>query len=256
MLSIKSTENLAGVTISGDYNDLYNLVDAFHMIAVYEDTIKNQRYVEMSIRMLSVCYDVRHAYQGDREVELVENGMDDSKKKSFGVIASKKNVYYKCNVLYPEMFFNMLALNELVKLRIKEISKIKYIYDEVFSKNVIWDDTIATIRSYQAAFAKCVKETISDSSFTRWLKIMNDEIIGYETIATQFLDVVNLQYIDMTKENRLKNLNKIAKRLAVYYADEEHNEIKSIVVSAAKARGCSSDNIKLSGTEYPEEIVW
>ncbi len=29
----------------------------------------------MSTRVLGVCYDVRHAYQGDREIELVDNGM-------------------------------------------------------------------------------------------------------------------------------------------------------------------------------------
>lgn len=30
MITVKNTENLTGVSISGDYNDLENLVDAFH----------------------------------------------------------------------------------------------------------------------------------------------------------------------------------------------------------------------------------
>jgi len=256
MLKINNTENLTGVTISGDLNDLKKLIDAFYEITVDEFSEKYANYVDISTRVLGLCYDMRHAMQGDREVELVENGMDEDKMKFHSIITPTNNVYYKCNYLYPEMFFIMLALNKLVKLRIRELTKSKYAYNNALDKNVIWDDTIATIRTFQAEFVKCVKELLTKASFSRWLKLMNDDYINIEEIAGQYVDLYNIKYINMTKEKRLKNLTKIAKKIAEFSYDAEHQEIKEVVAEAAKENSCSEGHIRIKGIEYPEEIEW
>lgn len=256
MITIKNTENLGGVTISGDFNDLYNLVEAFYAITIDEYSEKHKRYIEMSIRVLGLCYDIRHAYQGDREVEFVDNNMDEDKMKFHSTIAPKSNLYYKCNYLYPEMFFIMLALNELVKIRIKELTKTRYIYKEAMDKNVVWDDKIAAIRAFQAEFVKCVKEVLAEASFNRWLKVMNQEYLNIEEIAGQYLDLLNIKYINMNKEKRLKNLASIAKRIAEYSHDREHEEIMEVVTAAAREHECSKGDIRIKGIEYPEDIVW
>jgi hypothetical protein len=154
------------------------------------------------------------------------------------------------------MFFVMLALNELVKLRIQDLAKSKSSYSEVFEKNVIWDDTIATIRSFQAAFTKCVKETLTEASFARWIKIMNSDYIGIEMIAGQYISLLNIKYIQMTKDKRLKNLSIIAKSIAEFSYDSDHRKIKEVVVKAAKEHSCSEGDIRLEGIEYPDELVW
>lgn len=77
----------------------------------------------------------------------------------------------------------MLALNELIELRIKDLTKTKFIYKEAMDKKVIWDETIAIIRLFQAEFVKSVKGTFSDVSFARWLNLMNGSYIGIEDIA-------------------------------------------------------------------------
>ncbi|HEY5585311.1 MAG TPA: hypothetical protein VIK78_12595 [Ruminiclostridium sp.] len=256
MISIKNTENLTGVTISGDFNDLYNLVDAFHSITIDEYSEKHQSHIEMSTRVLGLCYDVRHAYQGDREVELVDNNMNEDKMKWHSIIAPKSNVYYSCNYLYPEMFFVMLGLNELVELRIRDFTKAKYIYKEAMDKKVIWDDTIAIIRLFQSEFMKCVKEVLTEASFIRWLKVMNGDYLNIEHIAGQYVDLINIKYINMTKEKRLKNLSSIAKRIAEFMYDEEHKEINEVVTVAAREGGCAQNDIRLQGLEYPEDFEW
>lgn len=43
----------------------------------------------------------------------------------------------------------------------------------------------------------------------------------------------------MNKEKRLKNLSSIAKRIAEYRYDKEHEEITEVVESAAREYGCS-----------------
>lgn len=256
MLVIKNTENLVGVSISGDFDDLYNLVDAFHKITIKEYSEKHPSYIDISTRVLGLCYDVRHAYQGDRNVELVDNNMIDEKMKWHSVITSKKNVYYKCDYFYPEMFFVMIALNDLVKLRMRELSKSKHIYKSAMDKSVIWDDTIATIRIFQAEFVKCVKETFTETSFKKWLNLMNGDFYCMEQIAGQYVDMLNIKYINMTKEKRLKNLLSMAKRIAEFNMDDEHKEIKQVVSQAAKKHGCPEGEIRLKGIDYPEEILW
>lgn len=256
MITIKNTPNLAGVVISGDFNDFYNLVEAFHDIAISEYSERHHQYIEISTRVLGLCYDIRHAYMGDREIELVDNNMTEEIMKWHSIITPKNNVYYSCNYLYPEMFFVMLALNRLVELRIRDLAKTKHIYKGAMDKKVIWDDTIATIRSFQAAFVKCVKDTFTSATFSRWLSVMNSDHIRLENIAGQYVDLWNIKYLDMTKEKRLKNLSIIAKRIAQFSEDSEHEEIKEVVMKAAKEYRCEPGAIRLYGIEYPDEMEW
>jgi hypothetical protein len=256
MINIKNTPNLTGVTISGDYGDLYNLVDAFHHITVSEYDDKHHQYVEISTRVLGLCYDLRHAYQGDRDVELVENHMTQDKMKWHSLIVPKSNVYYSCNCLYPEMFFVMLALNSLIELRIKDLTKTKYILREALDNKVIWDEHIAAIRCFQAGFAKCVEGTLSNAKFSRWMNIMNCSHTSLCDIAGQYIDMLNIKYIGMDKEKRMKNLSVMAKRVAAFSDDDAHAEIKKVVEKAAREYHCLPGAIKLQGMEYPEEIEW
>jgi len=255
MIKFENTENLAGVSITGDYYDFNNLVDAFHNITVDEYSEKNSEYAEMSIRVLGVCYDIRHAYQGDREVVLLDNEMDDEKMKYHSILTTSKNVYYKCNLLYPEMLYVTIALNELVILRMKELSKKKNAYEIAFDKNVVWDETIAAIRNFQAEFAKCVKELLTERSFSMWCKYMNDAYYIF-AMYHQYLDLLNIQYLNMTKEKRLKNFTKISKRIADYFYDDEYRSMKKAIDEAAKKHNCHSSELRLVDKDYPEQIVW
>jgi len=256
MITIKNTPNLTGVTISGDFDDFYSLVEAFHEITINEYSEKHHQYIDISTRVLGLCYDIRHAYQGDREVELVDNNMTEEKMKWHSIITPKSNVYYSCNYLYPEMFFVMLALNALVELRIMDLTESRYMYKGTMDKKVIWDETIATIRLFQAKFVQCFKETVTQGTFARWLNVMNREYTNIDDIAGQYVDMLNIKYINMSKEKRLKNLSSFAKRIAEFRYDEDHNEIKDIVMKAAIEYQCEPGSIKLRGIEYPEDFEW
>lgn len=255
MIKFENTENLTGVSITGDFDDFYSLVEAFHEITVDEYSETSSEYVEMSIRVLGICYDIRHSYQGDREIVLMDNYMDEEKMKYHSIITPNKNVYYKCNLLYPEMLYVTIALNELVKLRMKELSKKKSTYEIYNDKNVVWDDTIAIIRNFQAQFVKCVKELLTERSFSMWLKYMNN---AYSIVAMyhQYLDLLNVQYLNMTKEKRLKNFTKISKRIAEFDYDDEYYVIRKSINEVAKKYNCHHSELRLSELEYPKSVVW
>jgi hypothetical protein len=176
---------VSGVSISGDFYDLDALYDALVAIAIDEFSEKHRNYIDISMRLLGFCYDLRHAFQGDREIDFLDNMMDNDKMSFHSTITPKTNVQYKFNYLYPEMMFVMLAINALVMLRINDLNKSKYRFDRAFDKKVIWDEALATARSFQAKFTKCVKETLSEDAFARWLGFMNQNYLFIENIAGQ-----------------------------------------------------------------------
>jgi len=256
MIKVENTPNLTGVKISGDYNDLCNLVEALHEISDLGDEVRLRGYHVMTTRVLGLCYDIRHAFQGDREVELVENGMDEDKMKWHKIITPKNNVYYSCNCLYPEMFYIMIALNSLIELRIRILTKKSYVFSEAFDKNVIWDKSIAQMRILQAAFAECLKETVSEGTYSRLLNSLNSKYSNIEMLTHQYIDHLNIRYVSMTKEKRLKNLGSFARRIANFEYDDEHEKISMTVRDAAKLFDCMPGEIKIKGLDYPEEIEW
>jgi hypothetical protein len=256
MIRVENTPNLTGVKISGDYIDLDELVQAFYIICASDYESKHTRYNDMSTRVLGLCYDIRHAFQGDREISLVENGMDEGKMKWHSIKAPRNNVYYSCNCLYPEMFYIMIALNSLIELRIRILTKKRYVFTEAFDKNVIWDKSIAQMRILQAAFAECLKETVSEGTFSRLLNSLNSKYSNIEMLTHQYIDHLNIRYVSMTKEKRLKNLGSFARRIANFEYDDEHEKISMTVRDAAKLFDCMPGEIKIKGLDYPEEIEW
>ncbi|MBT3273421.1 MAG: hypothetical protein HN368_09715 [Spirochaetales bacterium] len=182
--------------------------------------------------------------------------MDEDKMSFHSTITPKTNVQYKFNYLYPEMIFVMLAINALVKVRIQELSKSKYLFDSVFDKKVIWDDELATVRSFQAKFAKCIQETLTENAFARWLNFMNSDYLHIEKIAGQYVDLQNIEYLKLSKEERRTKLNTFAKRIADFKSYADHAEIREVVANAAKERDCAVSDIRFDGIEYPENIDW
>lgn len=70
ILQTKPTEHHMGITIQGDYNDFSELVDSIYsIIGLGEES--DDMYYGVKNRLLGICYDIRHAYQGDRNVVLV-----------------------------------------------------------------------------------------------------------------------------------------------------------------------------------------
>jgi len=93
MIYVTNTPNNAGVAIYGDCLDFDALYKALHTVVGNEE--EHIQYEAACIRVLGVCYDLRHALMGDREVEFINNGMNKDKMRNMGIIAHDKNVYLK-----------------------------------------------------------------------------------------------------------------------------------------------------------------
>jgi hypothetical protein len=249
MLHVKNTLNNAGVAVYGDFMDLEQLYEALHKVVGDEDEFV--AYASARIRVLGVCYDLRHALMGDREIGLVDNGMDPDKMRRLSMISNDKNVYYVFHVLWPEILFVTMALNDFIRLYAGKQSKNGY--DVMMDKKNIWDASIAHVRVFQTAIANCIKETVPDTSVSRMMNMLIQDYTWTDGYITQYLDLLNSRFLEMDKEKRLKNLSIMAKRVAE--KGKEYEEVVREIAAAARKHDCSVEDIRLR-LEYPEDIEW
>ena len=127
MLKVELTENYAGVTIYGDYNDLDFLYDSISYL-IHGDPSSDGEYI-MQNHLYGFLYDVRHAYQGDREAILVDNYLQDYKRKWLEIRkkdVTEHNVYFCFNYLLPDIFLSVISfflnLNHSLVLSLKSLS--------------------------------------------------------------------------------------------------------------------------------------
>lgn len=251
MIFAKNTPNNLGVAIYGDYMDFENLYESLHNVVGDEN--ENYEYYSSRMRVLAVCYDIRHALMGDREFEFVDNGLDEDKKRRMEVIAPDKNMYLKINVLWPEMLFVMIALNDFLDLYAKKLAKTKYSSNLYAEVKVSWDSTIAQVRKLQSAVAETLKQTISESSYSRVLNAMNGSYVFTYRYITQYIDSLNHKFINMDAEKRLKNISIFAKRISK--KETEYCELEEFLREEAKRRYCNVNELRLN-LDFPDIIEW
>lgn len=144
MLTIKNTVNSLGVSILGDYNDFEQLYEALHNIVGEEGSYDN--YESSRLRVLGLCYDIRHAMQGDREYEMVDNGIDEEIMKFRSMIIPKNNVYLKINAFWPEMLYIQMVLNDFVVLYESRQARVGFERLRLIDSKNIWDRNISTMQ--------------------------------------------------------------------------------------------------------------
>ena len=130
MLTIQTTENLSGIRLQGDYNDLNSIYDALsRYLDFYQEHAIGYPYHEYEY-LLSLNYDIRHAYQGSREHVVVENNAenycssidamyelgDDFEKVINKVHKDFRhgNLYYEVKILYPLVFHYLASLSRIL----------------------------------------------------------------------------------------------------------------------------------------------
>lgn len=239
MIQINHTPNFAGVTVTGDYYDLDELYDALHEVVGEEG--EYDAYDDARIRVLGVCYDLRHAKMGDREYHYLDHGVDEDKMKMMGIVGPTRNLYLSFNIIYPEMLFVTMALNNFIDIRKRKL------------KHPDWDEAIAVVRKFQATFIESLSDIISERRFNMMVNNMNAYSLDFSNYFTQYLDVLNIRYLEWDKDNRVQNISRIAKWLAEQ--GKEYQETKAAVTDTANRLGGHPSEYRLRG-EYPDEVDW
>ena len=179
MIKIRNTNNLAGITILGDYEDLNALHDALYQ---YSDLfLSNQDDPgadDCRKCILGLCYDIRHAYQGDRKFEAVYNNAEniakmaeciyeidpesgksiDSSREAF----KNGNLYFSVDILYPWAIYYLYVLQAITDIPCESswYEDLNYPYDEYQSE---LDMTL--IQYFVQLLWECVKTVLPPKVF-------------------------------------------------------------------------------------------
>lgn len=250
MLTLTNTPNLAGIAIAGDAKDLESLYYALHEI-VGEDG-EFLPFDSARTRVLGVCYDLRHAFQGDRDLEYVESGMDRDKMRWMGRIAPEQNLYYQVAVLYPELLFVTMALDDFVRLYAKKRARSAPF--PLLDRRVTWDINVAQVRLLQSKVDACVKEAVSEASYKRIINLMHHDYLWLDGYVDQYLDLLNIRYLELeTALARKQALLTTVKRMVE--KGSEYRRLADQLEQFARESGAFLDNITLA-ENYPEHIDW
>lgn len=130
MIKVRNTPRLAGITILGDYEDLKALYDAIsNYCKLYLDHQDNVNAGHCYESILGLCYDLRHAWQGDRGYDALENNaaqlgsmasvLYELPAETENIIEEARdlyangNLYFTVEVLYPWAIYYMFTLQAI-----------------------------------------------------------------------------------------------------------------------------------------------
>jgi hypothetical protein len=239
MLTIQPTEMLTGFRISGDYWDIDSL-----LAAIYEVTGDENRYFDFQgarNRILHVCLELRKATKGEHNIEFVTNGVHKGLEKEKKILAPKKNVYFSVEILIPELIFTAIALNDFIRL-----------HQEMIDPSM-WNIHVATVRNFQATMAAALEELLEEEHYTVFLQMLHAKQPFYFRYAAQYVDVLNIEYLHLSFEERKSHISAYALRLLM--EDDSYISLKEQLMTTANVTKNAVHELSLS-IKYPETIVW
>lgn len=130
MLSVTTTPHLYGITLKGDYLDLNELYDSLsRYLLFYQENEDTFPYYEYEY-LLSLNYDIRHAYMGTRNFSFEENNASGLKaligsiydgspetSTAFSEAHQKSrcgNLYFSEDILYPLAFHYLITFEKML----------------------------------------------------------------------------------------------------------------------------------------------
>lgn len=236
MLKVELTENLGGFKISGDYDDLNNLYKS--ICNFFDKECKSAKEEIMQNHIFGFLYDVRHAYQGDREYLLVDN-LSDDKREWFGLKkrdVSNNNLYYSFNYLLTDIIVDMVL--------------IKYFIDY---KDTEYNANYHMVNYFYSLILNTLESSLTKTKFNKIKKGIINSYINDKIFIPQWFDNISIDYIKMDKEKREKNLTKLLNMIYNYNDYQEYFRIKKEVEELSEKEKCPLDSIYYM--EYPEEII-
>lgn len=260
MIKIVNTENLTGVTISGTYDDIYEIYEAI------EKVIGPETESLTTLRILGVCYDLRHCFMGNREIDFVENNFHVELQKYHEIIHPDTNVHFCVNILWLEVMFAVLALDDFVKRygddkTFNKMMKSAGITDEQMQYyNLTRFEDIALVRIFQEKVWRAFRDACGDAAFKRLYKKAKLEkynyivTCNYVNFCTHYLDILEMEYINSKPEKREKLLATLVRKIIVQ--GDDYYQIYQDVSSYAIENNISRDQVRLSHVEYPDDVEW
>lgn len=261
MIICEPTKNLTGITIKGTSEDFYELVDSIHRMTaedIFEKPNKDY-YYELNNRLLALCYDLRKAAMGSRDVELVNVGYSEFLSSYYKNKLPKKEVYYSFNIIITEALFLALSIPEIYyRQRLcysgfpkSQTPKNKIIQPECY---LFYKDR-AVINLLLTKFLVVIGEIIGQDEFYKLYKKLDyDYSYFYNDYFLPYVDKCNIEYLNTSYKKRKIKLKNIMKRFITN--NESYQLLKNKFEYLAKSYNCNINDLSEHYFIYPDDIEW
>lgn len=258
MITATPTENLTGITLEGNFDDFYQLTESIHRMTGREEDYCDA-FWGVKNRLLGVCYEIRHAYMGNREVKLADNGVHGEMMKWHSMILPKQDVHYSVNILFPEAVFVALSVSEIYLYALCDCTKQAKKEEDRYAPPVFtYAEYIrdkANLNVLSAVIMQALGEVIGDDELRKiWQTKDRAYVESFRNYLVQYVDKCNIEYLKTAPEKRSNKIKNIAKRMVKkpdgYYSMERDMEY------VAMQHACPIQEIYDPRIDYPEEIEW
>lgn len=188
---------------------------------------------------------------GDREVETSLKELPFSVES--GVGRRDMETVCSCYVLFPEICFVMMGLNVTIDYRIRKLAKRSG--NEAGDVHVIWNETILELRKFQSVFLNCMREQLSQKTFTRFRNYIFKGADFADRMYGQYLDIRNRKFMGKSPDKRKKDLAIEAKRLMEYPHDVNYQDMKREIDAFAEEQQIDHSDVRFADNDYPD-IIW
>ncbi len=240
MIKVKLTQNYTGFNIEGTFDDFYELYDNISYFLGIEEC-ENVFEEDMRLHILGFLYDLRHAYQGSRDIKAVDNGLSDEQKEYYGISKSiKKDILYDFDYVVPELLTDVLLFKHFAKSKTKKMSE--------------YDTNYNSVITFYSKVIDALKEILTENQVKKAKKILSESVITERNWLKQWFMIVSIDYLKMTKKKRQKEMMHIIESICDSYLYDEYYIIKKEVEQYAKEHNINENEIEYG--EYPQEIDW
>ncbi len=240
MIKVKLTQNYTGFNIEGTFDDFYELYDNIDYFLGFEEC-EDILEEDMRLHILGFLYDLRHAYQGSRNIKAVDNSLSDEQKEYYGINKSiKKDILYDFDYVVPELLTDILLFKHFAKSKNKKISE--------------YDTNYNSVMSFYSKVIDALQEILTENQVKRVKKRLSESPISERYWLKQWFMTVSIDYLKMTKNKRKREMMHIIESLCDSYLYDEYHEIKNEVEQYAKENNINETEIEYG--DYPKEIEW
>ena len=242
MIKAALTPQNLGIAVSGDYHDFEQLYDAIHELIPDEET-EDIDYHHPNLRALGFCYDLRHAFMGDRDIFLIEHGMSEDTLRYHEIVTSPRNLYLSFPTLVPEMLFVLMVLKHYTNSPGQRSNRSMLDYHSA----------VAIVNHFDNAVMQCFRQELTDRKFINTSRSIQAGSHVLARYMTQYLDKLNLDYIELEPDQRTDKISIYAKRLGEQGGDYMKTEQE--VWEAARHHGVQPGQIRYS-KPFPDILDW
>lgn len=240
MIKVKLTPNYTGFNIKGTFDDFYELYDNISYFLGIEEC-ENVFEEDMRLHILGFLYDLRHAYQGSRNIKAVDNGLSDEQKEYYGISKSiKKDILYDFDYVVPELLTDVLLFKHFSKSKTKKMNE--------------YDTNYNSVITFYSKVIDALKEILTENQVKKVKKILSESVITERNWLRQWFMIVSIDYLKMTKKKRQKEMMHVIESICDSYLYDDYYRIKKEVEQYAKEHNINENEIEYG--EYPEEIDW